>query len=996
MCTTEIKDEYFIKCPYTDEYYQYVIPKGKADKHSFKCSQDPYYYQACGEFPFTTNYLPDGRKFLCTFYVCEKISTGISKSGEFIESKLSCDNKTQCTSNIDEMYCASASTDEIYECSNSQTILREKVCNHKCDCRYCEDEIFCGGFNYGYSCKNSSRYILNTLLCDENYDCVYEDDERNCPKKNKGCLTTLPLSDALRCLPWISCSDMRDQMNCSDSIISPFSCQVQGYPTLISKNIICNRHLRRTNRKIHTNSSAVCDDSLDTVCVSQSPYCFVHKHQLCDQTKDCKDNSDEDSIFCNTLTNRTCQRRFSVNRSELRIPDIWISDGIKDCVDGVDEDEDQWPFCRYKSFFRIIENSNNCEDVFICKFGPKNYIEYKYLCDTIDTCGNENGICKSSHMTSEVHQIGLYLNNQYHLVNCLLGLNQIRDFNTVCTDIRFPDVDILGAEINSLRLPQTQFDCRYFFGEIYVFLSCTGRCYDAECRVSSPIQYNACPGQYTGRVYSLVDNSYLTFVKPVNKMYKVVNLFECKNGRCISYDLVCNLVDNCGDQSDELECSNNFVCNQNSANIPASFIPLSSVCDGIIDCGDLSDECNMNCIKKVIEGTGLKISSWVIGILAVIFNGVSMTKNVGSLRRVKNINVLLNRALIIMIGIGDSLVGLYLVIIASTDFKYGNNYCVRQREWLVGLPCSLCGVVSTVGSQISLFSMTVLSVVRVLGILRGLAVPLPVQTSGIALTLTVVSLIFVSSLGISVLPLVPYYEDTFVNAIYYRNNPLFKGLPTKSTLVRIIGAYYGRIKPTKEGLSWRLLRALIQQMFTQSYGGIQSILLNFYGNDAVCLFKYFVYYDDPQNRYSWAILSLDFICFIFITTSYILVQRVTDKTTRALTKSGCKNAIKSRNKRLQTKVSVIILTDFLCWIPFIVVSGLHTFYVIDASPWYSLFSIVILPINSVINPLLYDETIVSAVQKMFSYTSLLTRSTKTPDTGEHRSNDYALTVLSQE
>ena len=54
---------------------------------------------------------------------------------------------------------------------------------------------------------------------------------------------------------------------------------------------------------------------------------------------------------------------------------------------------------------------------------------------------------------------------------------------------------------------------------------------------------------------------------------------------------------------------------------------------------------------------------------------------------------------------------------------------------------------------------------------------------------------------------------------------------------------------------------------------------------------------------------------------------------------------------------MIIITDFMCWVPFIVVCGLHYLSVFDATPWYSLFSLVVLPINSLINPLLYNEEI---------------------------------------
>ena len=54
---------------------------------------------------------------------------------------------------------------------------------------------------------------------------------------------------------------------------------------------------------------------------------------------------------------------------------------------------------------------------------------------------------------------------------------------------------------------------------------------------------------------------------------------------------------------------------------------------------------------------------------------------------------------------------------------------------------------------------------------------------------------------------------------------------------------------------------------------------------------------------------------------------------------------------------MIILTDFLCWIPFTVLCILHYEEVIDGEPLYPYSSILILPINSLLNPLLYSPII---------------------------------------
>ena len=59
---------------------------------------------------------------------------------------------------------------------------------------------------------------------------------------------------------------------------------------------------------------------------------------------------------------------------------------------------------------------------------------------------------------------------------------------------------------------------------------------------------------------------------------------------------------------------------------------------------------------------------------------------------------------------------------------------------------------------------------------------------------------------------------------------------------------------------------------------------------------------------------------------------------------------------LERKITLIIITDFLAWIPFIIICYLHYFKVLDGSSLYTIFSIVILPMNSVLNPMIYDDT----------------------------------------
>ena len=75
--------------------------------------------------------------------------------------------------------------------------------------------------------------------------------------------------------------------------------------------------------------------------------------------------------------------------------------------------------------------------------------------------------------------------------------------------------------------------------------------------------------------------------------------------------------------------------------------------------------------------------------------------------------------------------------------------------------------------------------------------------------------------------------------------------------------------------------------------------------------------------------------------------------------------VRKRNRKLQRKISFIIATDLVCWLPVTVASCLHSGGVIDATPYYSFISIVFLPINSVINPVVYDHSMTEKMATFF-------------------------------
>ena len=233
-------------------------------------------------------------------------------------------------------------------------------------------------------------------------------------------------------------------------------------------------------------------------------------------------------------------------------------------------------------------------------------------------------------------------------------------------------------------------------------------------------------------------------------------------------------------------------------------------------------------------------------------------------------------------------------------------------------------------------------------------------------------LLIVLSLLIGIVPVLDITEDYFTNGMYYKQNTLFKKITPLATHVNFINEYLtiqGNMSNT--WYSWEEVRYYLSEViFTPDYPGVIGKPLKFYGNAGVCLFKYFVSSHDPQREYTLMVLSVNIVCFIIITGCYsfifVAAQQSTKNLARTPSNASTINRRKSSNdesskfkrqqaKKLQTKIFLIILSDFLCWIPFCAVCFLHTLEKIDATPYYQLSSIILIPINSCINPIIYSN-----------------------------------------
>lgn len=888
--------------------------------------------------------------------------------------------------------CAKGQTQAVYECNSTSELLFQcndnKTCIHRWNA-FCSGAAICPDgsdeFEYnasmeaelGMRCQFNRDYPIekachlpDRYICDHELDCVGGEDECHCRHtfrcNDNTCIIKSTFCDGKR-----NCADLSDETPYNRTSKIGFQCPVtKTYETnycVLPDQYLCD-------------GDSDCDYGIDECFCDFSSgeakgryindsysndKCFrcldgslvIPNKQVCDGIVHCGDLSDEclctmeknftrprvcesvcDGVDCDCKGHLTCHPPNDIENS-VCLPETSICDQKYDCENGFDEgfcpNEDQYFKCYDKKL--IIRKSQFCD-------GPED-------CED----GSDELYCKSQ--------------TNYYCAYYRGNFPTVTDWeNKTQTELVNPPSHIrIGRDY---PLYAIQCDGIPMCGQL------DDECYAPKCKNSTPQYCNFVPEYLNGFVCNnsgslIIGREVCDGTPTCNETHPALsidelfcpNRFYCANRGAtrlpihIALTSQCDGIQDCDDQSDEIGCSEatHFYCEDGGAK---KYIRRTEVCDGTKDCRSGVDECQ-NCNpspfssdKKLITSRVLIVFLWIIGLVAVVGNVTVMihqAKMLISSRGGKSSITRVNRILVLNLSISDALVGIYLVSLGIKDATV-DQYCLLDQEWRSGTTCSALGSIALIGTETSVFTLLIMTSYRLFLIVK------PFRKENNNFIIYAVVTAWFLSLLLALLPHGSLLMDFFVSCVWYRDNAFIGGicsndfksfsreLEKRSLLNHNFAVLNG-------GYTWK---NMFDAMASINSSYRPERYFGYYSAHSVCLPRLFPDVNVDQSwPYSLFIIILNFLAFVFILISYIVIYRTTTRRSQLSTASSAED----RANALQRKITRIVATDFCCWMPICIMGFIRVSGIAVPDTAYAVTAIILLPINAAMNPFLYSDIV---------------------------------------
>ena len=359
-----------------------------------------------------------------------------------------------------------------------------------------------------------------------------------------------------------------------------------------------------------------------------------------------------------------------------------------------------------------------------------------------------------------------------------------------------------------------------------------------------------------------------------------------------------------------------------------------------------------------------------------------------------------NSVLVLNLATADLLMGIYLTWLGVLSAFYDgasnpeSQYWMMDHHWRSSNTCSFLGVLLVISSQTSVNTLIALTSLRLYTVIK------PFKTYKLKIRYLVLACLmaWVISLVLALFPIFPAFKDNFTKSAlvpFFQFQPPNINRTEAEQLIHKIAFISNSSLSEYQPLTWHTIQQFVKKSIPE-YSKWR--FYGYYSEDSVCMPKLFV---NPKFdlfwKYTTSIISFNFVAFIYIAVTYAVLylkSKSSSKKTKPsqsckLTKSntGTQNLKHSTNQttvcsvkrsssyrncqkaygpkelkkgskinhEIQRRIALLIATDCICWVPICVMGffSVAGYFIPDTA--YAITAVVLLPINSALNPLLYSR-----------------------------------------
>ena len=375
----------------------------------------------------------------------------------------------------------------------------------------------------------------------------------------------------------------------------------------------------------------------------------------------------------------------------------------------------------------------------------------------------------------------------------------------------------------------------------------------------------------------------------------------------------------------------------------------------------------------MIKDDHLRNFVWVSSVGTIVFNLFVIIKNLTKMKSIvdKKSTKFYNLLFILNLSLSDLIFGFVLGAVAFKSSSYSGVYCAKDFEWRSSLSCNIIGVFTFISSQTSLNILVLTTGFRLYTVYK------PYESLDIKKQKVYFFLIVCWGLSLGLAIVTIFLEKEFTqnmiisSNIFLRNkkaNRLIKSNEFYMLAENIENIWnFSRPDSIPSSQSIYKVRSFKDWYFSSAkfikqnpnIGIDIKMTFGFYSSSAVCLPDFYSK-SSMASQLSFTLMSLNLFLITCISMGYVMIFYKIKST--SLEKNSKKSS--KKEKTMIFRVSLIIATDIACWLPIIVFSYASFFQHEIPAIVHSITSILLLPINSLVNPILYSKIDVALIKLM--------------------------------